>query len=59
MFLPTFFFYKREHLVFSNLNIPLVLSIRVSIRLKLLKLNKIMSDQGKRLMFFNLVNVFW
>ena len=46
IFLPTFF-YKWEH--YKN---TLSLSIRLKIRLKLLKLNKITNDQGKRLMFF-------
>ena len=42
-----YFFYKREHLVFSNLKIHLVYLFDF----KLLKLNKTMSDHGKRLFF--------
>ena len=47
------FFYKRvfvfyKHLVFSNWKIPLAYLFDFNIRLKLLKLNKILSVQGNR-----------
>ena len=54
-FLPTINFYRLIFLLTFSIFLlrnTLSLSIRLEIRLKFLKLNKIMSDQGKRLMFF-------
>ena len=51
-------FYKREHLVFSNLKIPLVYLFYFKSDLKMLKPNKIVSAQGKGLFFFNSIKVF-